>query len=52
MQKRGLHFMKIPDSYYNQLREKLAKSKVKILEDMDEVCVIAYVFYSILLVVL
>ncbi len=38
MKKRGLHFMNIPDSYYNQLRERLAKSKVNVQEDLNEVC--------------
>ncbi|CAG2102245.1 unnamed protein product [Medioppia subpectinata] len=32
---RGMEFMKTPDSYYKQLKEKLKTSKVKIVEDMD-----------------
>lgn len=29
-----MEFLETPDSYYTQLREKLSKSKVKILEDL------------------
>lgn len=32
---RGLEFLTIPDSYYDLLKERLTKSKVKITEDMD-----------------
>jgi len=31
---RGLHFLTIPDTYYELLREKLANSKVKVKEDL------------------
>lgn len=30
-----MEFMSVPDTYYEQLREKLKHSKVKIVEDMD-----------------
>jgi len=32
---RGLTFLKAPDTYYEQLREKLPKSKVTVAEDLD-----------------
>lgn len=32
---RGLDFLKVPDTYYVALREKLAKSPVKVEEDLD-----------------
>ncbi|XP_076010336.1 4-hydroxyphenylpyruvate dioxygenase [Genypterus blacodes] len=35
LKERGMEFMCVPDSYYNQLREKLTHSKVKITEDLD-----------------
>lgn len=31
----GLEFLETPDSYYVQLKEKLSKSKVKIIEDLS-----------------
>lgn len=34
---RGQDFLSIPDTYYKQLREKLKDSKVKVLEDLDEI---------------
>lgn len=30
-----MEFMSVPDTYYDQLREKLKHSKVKISEDLD-----------------
>lgn len=33
---RGLEFLSVPDSYYDQLKEKLQKSRVRIAEDMHE----------------
>lgn len=30
-----MHFLSVPDTYYDQLREKLKSSKVKITEDMN-----------------
>lgn len=30
-----MEFMSVPDTYYNQLRENLKHSKVKISEDLD-----------------
>ncbi|KAF7669001.1 hypothetical protein LDENG_00262250 [Lucifuga dentata] len=35
LKERGMEFMSVPDTYYEQLREKLKHSKVKILEDLD-----------------
>jgi len=35
MKARGLEFLTIPDSYYDQLREQLKHSKVKIEENLD-----------------
>jgi len=32
---RGMVFLNIPDSYYNQLRKRLANSAVKVTEDID-----------------
>jgi len=32
---RGVEFLRIPDSYYNQLREGLKSAKIKVTEDMD-----------------
>ena len=31
-----MEFLDIPDAYYNQLRKRLTKSKVKVVEDIDE----------------
>nr|KAG5696893.1 hypothetical protein BaRGS_035303 [Batillaria attramentaria] len=36
LKERGQYFLEVPDTYYKQLREKLKSSKVKIVEDMDE----------------
>ena len=38
LQERGTHFLKIPKTYYDNLRERLAKSEVKITESLDVVC--------------
>jgi 4-hydroxyphenylpyruvate dioxygenase len=35
LKERGLQFLKVPDNYYTTLREKLAKSPVKVKEDLD-----------------
>lgn len=35
LKERGLEFMSVPDTYYDQLRERLKYSKTKIEEDMD-----------------
>ena len=35
LRSRGLHFLSVPDTYYDQLREKLKSSKTKIAEDLD-----------------
>ena len=32
---RGMHFLEVPSSYYAMLRERLAKSRVKIQEDLS-----------------
>eukprot|EP00003_Mantamonas_plastica_P033509 TRINITY_DN964_c1_g1_i2.p1 TRINITY_DN964_c1_g1~~TRINITY_DN964_c1_g1_i2.p1 ORF type:complete len:301 (-),score=115.44 TRINITY_DN964_c1_g1_i2:17-919(-) len=36
MHKRGLEFLKVPDTYYENLRERLADSPVDVKEDLDE----------------
>ncbi len=33
----GLEFMSIPDSYYDQLREKLKTAKITVAENIDTV---------------
>ncbi|XP_042220146.1 4-hydroxyphenylpyruvate dioxygenase-like [Homarus americanus] len=35
LRERGVEFLVVPDTYYDQLREKLKSSKVRIAEDMD-----------------
>uniref|UniRef100_A0A672JNX9 4-hydroxyphenylpyruvate dioxygenase n=1 Tax=Salarias fasciatus TaxID=181472 RepID=A0A672JNX9_SALFA len=35
LKERGMEFMAVPDTYYDQLREKLKHSKVKVVEDLD-----------------
>ncbi len=35
LRKRGVEFLKAPDSYYVNLKEQLKKSKVKVTEDME-----------------
>ncbi|XP_017779322.1 PREDICTED: 4-hydroxyphenylpyruvate dioxygenase [Nicrophorus vespilloides] len=35
LQARGMHFLQVPDSYYDLLREQLKHSPVKIAEDLD-----------------
>jgi len=35
LRKRGMHFLKVPKTYYTCLRERLAKSRTKVEEDMD-----------------
>uniref|UniRef100_A0A3B4GT91 4-hydroxyphenylpyruvate dioxygenase n=1 Tax=Pundamilia nyererei TaxID=303518 RepID=A0A3B4GT91_9CICH len=35
LKERGMEFMSVPETYYDQLREKLKHSKVKISEDFD-----------------
>lgn len=35
LKERGMEFMSVPDTYYDQLRENLKHSKVKISEDLD-----------------
>lgn len=37
MRARGMQFVNVPDSYYEDLRAKLAKSKVTVKEDLDVV---------------
>lgn len=37
MKTRGLQFMTIPDTYYEQLREKLKDAKITVKEDLDVV---------------
>jgi 4-hydroxyphenylpyruvate dioxygenase len=33
---RGTHFLSVPDTYYDSLREKLKSSKVKVTQNLDE----------------
>lgn len=35
LKERGMEFMTVPDTYYQQLKEKLKLSKVKIIEDLN-----------------
>lgn len=35
LKERGMEFMSVPDTYYQQLKENLKLSKVKIVEDMS-----------------
>ena len=35
LKQRGMEFMCVPDTYYEQLRENLKHSKVQITEDLD-----------------
>lgn len=35
LKERGMEFMSVPDTYYQQLKEKLKLSKVKIVEDIS-----------------
>ena len=37
MKARGLEFLTIPDSYYDQLREKLKSAKITVAEDLNTV---------------
>ena len=39
MKERGLQFMTIPDTYYDQLREKLKDAKITVKEDLDVVII-------------
>ncbi|XP_003741420.1 4-hydroxyphenylpyruvate dioxygenase [Galendromus occidentalis] len=36
MRARGMTFLKAPDTYYQQLRDKLKTSKVRVVEDLEE----------------
>jgi 4-hydroxyphenylpyruvate dioxygenase len=33
---RGAEFLKIPDTYYDNLRERLKSAKIKVVESLDE----------------
>lgn len=35
LRERGQNFLEVPDKYYENLRERLKTSKVKVVEDMD-----------------
>lgn len=37
MRGRGMQFISVPDSYYDDLRARLAKSKVTVKEDIETV---------------
>jgi len=41
LRSRGLHFLTIPDTYYELLRKKLSVSKVKVKEDLKKFCKIS-----------
>ena len=45
MRGRGMQFIKVPDSYYEDLKARLAKSKVTVKEDIDTVCLLADQFW-------
>ena len=45
LKKRGAEFLSVPDTYYDQLRQKLAESPVKITEDLD-VLQVNWLFFS------
>ena len=49
MRARGQEFLSIPDSYYDQLREKLKSAKIKVTQDLNTVsspahCVDDYIY--------
>jgi len=46
---RGLEFLSIPATYYENLREKLSTAKITVAEDLNVVCKINY-WWSLLLV--
>jgi len=35
LKQRGMHFLQVPKTYYKLLREKLSKSRTKVMEDMN-----------------
>jgi len=37
MRARGLEFLRIPNTYYDSLREKLKNAKITVAEDLDVV---------------
>lgn len=37
MRRRGVEFLPIPNSYYDQLEERLRNSKLNVIEDLKEV---------------
>ncbi len=37
MRSRGVDFLQVPDTYYEQLKERLKTAKVKVTEDMAQV---------------
>ena len=43
-----MEFMSVPDTYYNQLRENLKHSKVKISEDLDVLQVRTNIRYELI----
>lgn len=38
MKSRGTQFVRVPDSYYENLKEKLSKAKITVKEDLETVC--------------
>jgi len=49
MKARGLQFMSIPSTYYDQLREKLKTAKITVKEDIDVVCVLSCMYSTCLI---
>ncbi len=43
---RGMQFINVPDSYYDNLKAKLAKSKVIIKEDLEVVSILFHCTYA------
>jgi len=46
LKERGMEFMTVPDTYYQQLKEKLKFSKVKIVEDFSILEVRQYIQFK------
>lgn len=40
MRSRGVDFLQVPDTYYEQLKERLKTAKIKVTEDMEQVIMI------------
>lgn len=44
MKARGQEFLKIPETYYESLKEKLKDAKIKLKEDFETVRIVAFFF--------